>query len=153
MVKATVDGVLVGSRRPAFAAAAVGTSRNASQGIPGIGRELCRTAFAEARNRIERIRLRSRPATGPSDSEPRLRSEAAQDGMRIKGVSADPALSSRFEATGPFRTTRRLPVRGVYSFLKSTILGGLFVLLPVAVLAAIVGWAVNLAIKAASCRC
>jgi len=38
-------------------------------------------------------------------------------------------------------------MRGVYRFLKSTMIGGLVVLLPVLVLVAIVGWAVDLAVK------
>jgi uncharacterized membrane protein len=37
-------------------------------------------------------------------------------------------------------------MRGIYSFLKSTMIGGLVVLLPVAVLAGIVVWAVGLAV-------
>lgn len=39
-------------------------------------------------------------------------------------------------------------MRGIYQFLKSTILGGLIVLVPVVVLGAIVVWAVDLALKA-----
>src|SRR5262249_55522511 len=39
-------------------------------------------------------------------------------------------------------------MRGIYQFLKSTILGGLVVLVPVVVLGAIVVWAVDLALKA-----
>src|SRR5262245_8089408 len=38
-------------------------------------------------------------------------------------------------------------MRGVYRFLKSTMIGGLVVLLPIIVLLAIVGWAVDLAVK------
>jgi uncharacterized membrane protein len=38
-------------------------------------------------------------------------------------------------------------MRGVYRFLKSTMIGGLVVLLPVVVLVAIVGWAVDLTVK------
>ena len=38
-------------------------------------------------------------------------------------------------------------MRGIYRFLKSTLVGGLVVLLPVVVLGAIVGWAVDLAVK------
>jgi uncharacterized membrane protein len=38
-------------------------------------------------------------------------------------------------------------MRGIYRFLKSTMIGGLVVLLPVVVLVAIVGWAVDLAVK------
>jgi uncharacterized membrane protein len=38
-------------------------------------------------------------------------------------------------------------MRGIYQFLKSTILGGLIVLVPVVVLGAIVVWAVDLALK------
>jgi uncharacterized membrane protein len=38
-------------------------------------------------------------------------------------------------------------MRGIYRFLKSTILGGLVVLLPVAVLVAVCGWAVDIVLK------
>ena len=38
-------------------------------------------------------------------------------------------------------------MRGVYRFFKSTMIGGLVVLLPIVVIVAIVGWAVDLAIK------
>ena len=38
-------------------------------------------------------------------------------------------------------------MRGIYRFIKSTIIGGLVVLLPVVVLVAIVGWAVDIAVK------
>jgi uncharacterized membrane protein len=38
-------------------------------------------------------------------------------------------------------------MRGVYRFVKSTLIGGLVVLLPVVVIVAIVGWAVDLAVK------
>lgn len=39
-------------------------------------------------------------------------------------------------------------MRNIYRFLKSTVLGGLVVLVPVIVLAAIIAWAVDIAIKA-----
>ena len=38
-------------------------------------------------------------------------------------------------------------MHGVYQFLKSTLLGGLVVLVPLAVLSAVVGWIVNVSIK------
>jgi uncharacterized membrane protein len=39
-------------------------------------------------------------------------------------------------------------MRGIYRFAKSTLLGGLVVLVPLAVIGAIVGWAANLAVAA-----
>src|SRR5262245_54523855 len=41
-------------------------------------------------------------------------------------------------------------MRGIYRFLRSTVLGGLFVLLPLIALGAILIWAIDLALKAIS---
>jgi uncharacterized membrane protein len=41
-------------------------------------------------------------------------------------------------------------VRGIYQFLKATLLGGLVVLVPVGVVVAVVGWAVDVALKVLS---